>query len=489
MRTLYSLLLSLLALCLLPFLPILLLHPRVRRGLGMRLGLLPRAVRERALLSEGSLWVHAASLGEMNAVAPVLRELTPKLPRLAVVITCTTVAGQEQAQRLFPQAEACLLMPLDLPFLLGPWMRRFRPRLALIAETELWPNLLHAFHAHGACVLVVNGRLTERSARRYRLAGPAVAAMLEDVDLFAMQSAADAQRLLALGARKARVQVTGNTKFDLAGDLAAALEAVGELRRGLAWGAGAEIVVAGSTQQGEEALLLDAFRALRRSRPQARLVLAPRHLERLDDVKALLKKGRWKAVLRSQGAPAGDAEVLLLDSLGELKAFYALAAERGLAWIGGAFCDFGGQNPLEAAALGVPVLFGPHMRHFPDIARALLEAGAARQLEAGALAAASAALLDDTKARRGMGEAGRRCVAEHAGASRLTADLGLRLLLLARLRQDGQAWREEGFNSLRKTTEFGSSVEEPGWRVEAPLTPPEGREFGLHLDKEQDALG
>jgi 3-deoxy-D-manno-octulosonic-acid transferase len=489
MRHLYTLFLGLAALLLAPFLPLLLWVPRVRKGLGMRLGFLPRDVRERAFLSEGSLWVHAASLGEVNAVAPVLRELLPKLPRLGLVITCTTQAGREQAQRLFPQAFACLLMPLDLPFLLSPWIRRFKPRLAVIAETELWPNFLQTLHASGASILVANGRMTRRSAGRYRLVRGAMAELLEKVDLFAMQAEDDAQRLLSLGARPARVQVVGNTKFDLDADLEALGKAAAELRRSLGLDAKATVVVAGSTRPGEEALLLDAFRTLKKGRAGLKLVLAPRHLERIEDVIGTLKKGRWNFVRRSEGVKMGDAELLLLDTLGELRHCYALASGTGLAWIGGAFKDFGGQNPLEASALGVPALFGPHMRHFPEIAQALLDGGAALQVPADALAAQSGLLLDDEKRRRAMGAAGKACVAAHAGASRRAAEMGLRLLLLARMRRDGQAWREEGFDSFRKTVEFGSSLDDPDWRHEAPLAPPQGREFGQKLDEERDALG
>jgi 3-deoxy-D-manno-octulosonic-acid transferase len=486
----YSLLLSLLCLALAPLLPLLCLHPRVRAGLGERLGILPRALREQAWLSEGSLWIHAASLGEVNAVAPVVRELLPKLPRLSLVFTCTTPAGREQARRLFPQAAACLLMPVDLPWLIAPWVRRFKPRLAVVAETELWPNFLDQLHRQGACLLVANGRLTARSAKRYRLLGRAFAEVLDRVDLFAMQAEEDAERLLGLGARKARVLVTGNTKFDLAGDLAPALEAAGPLRKALGLNKDAELIVAGSTRPGEEALLLQAFKALRKQRPQLKLILAPRHLERSEEVAALLKAEKLKAVRRSTGQALGDADVLLLDTLGELRTAYALALGKGLAWVGGGFKDFGGQNPLEPAALGLPVLFGPHMRHFPEVSQALVAEGGAKQVAASDLAALSAELLQSSKAREAMAEAAQACVREHAGASKRTADLGLKLLLLARLRRDGQAWREDGQKKLREVNEFGSSLEDPDWRHEAPVAVVEGREFGLGLEKDGDgALG
>lgn len=483
----YTLLLSLLCLALAPLLPLLAFIPRLRMGLGQRLGILPKDLREQALLSEGSLWVHAASLGEVNAVAPVVRELLPGLPRQCLIFTCTTIAGREQARRLFPQASACLILPIDLPFLLGPWIRRFRPRLVLLAETELWPNFLAQLKAHGAQILLVNGRLTERSLRRYRRLGKAFHNVLECVDLFAMQGEADAARIIALGARKARVAAVGNTKFDLSGDLETARIDGAARRRELGWKAGTPVVVAGSTRPGEEALLLKAFGELQRLLPTVRLVLAPRHLERLMEVEAALKRGGWQWVRRSAKADGRDADVLLLDTLGELRSFYALACESGLAWVGGGFRDFGGQNPLEPAALGIPVFFGPYMRHFPEVAGALLDCGGARQMEAGDLAVASAALLRDASGRARSGAAAEACVRQRAGASKVTADMGKKLLLVARMRLDGHVWRGEGLDSFRKVSEFGSATEDPTWRDERQEQYRAGREFGIGVEADRDS--
>ena len=478
---LYTVLFCLAGVALAPLLPVAFLFSRVRRGLGQRLGILPRELRDLALLSDGSLWIHAASLGEVNAVAPVVRVLLPKLPRQALIFTCTTVAGREQARRLFPQAAACLLLPLDLPFLLAPWIRRFRPRLVVVAETELWPNFLRQLKVYGSQILVANGRLTERSLRRYRRLGRAFAGVLETVDLFAMQSEADAARIVELGGRPARVVCVGNTKFDVAGDLGTARIDAASIRRALGWKAGVPVVVAGSTRSGEEAGLLLAFSALQKLVPTARLVLAPRHLERLSEVEALLKRGAWKWVRRSAGGPGEDANVLLLDTLGELRVFYALACEAGAAWIGGSFKDFGGQNPLEPAALGVPVFFGPSMRHFAEVAQALLDAGAARQMDATVLGFATAALLKDAVAHHKAGQAAETCVLSRAGASQATADLGLKLLLVSRMRRDGQLWRNEGLESFRRVSEFGGASQDPHWRDESPSDYRAGREFGLHL--------
>lgn len=348
----------------------------------------------------------------------------------------------------------------------------------MLAETELWPNLLLQMKAHGAQVLVANGRLTERSFRRYRRLGRAFSVLLESIDLFAMQADADAGRIQSLGARPARVSVAGNTKFDLGLDPEAARIDAAQLRRGLGWAAGAPALVAGSTRPGEEAALLAAFAKVQKQLPTVRLVLAPRHLERRAEVEALLKKGRWQWVRRSQGLSAKDADVLLLDTLGELRSFYGLAYDGGAAWIGGSFRDFGGQNPLEAAALGVPVFFGGSMRHFPDVAQALLDCGAARQVSEDGLAEATLALLKDSKARRAASEAGEACVRSRAGAGRRTAELALKLLLVARMHREGGAWRGEGLEQFRKVTEFGSAGDPHGWDQADDGGVAVAREFG-----------
>jgi 3-deoxy-D-manno-octulosonic-acid transferase len=279
--------------------------------------------------------------------------------------------------------------------------------------------------------------------------------VLECVEVFAMQAQADAERVVALGARQARVLVAGNTKFDLAADLKGALDLAEGLRRELGWRKDQAVIVAGSTRPGEETLLAQAFADLRRKMPDLCFVMAPRHLDRVGDAAAALKAAGLAFARRSQGAQAKGATVLLLDTLGELRAFYALAEPAGLAWVGGSFRDFGGQNPLEAAALGVPVFFGPSMRHFPEVAAALLGSGAAWQGEANALALASAALLQDGKARRQAAEAAIQCVALRAGASKRSADLAWKLLLVASRKRQGRSRGQDGFDMVRDLEPVG----------------------------------
>jgi 3-deoxy-D-manno-octulosonic-acid transferase len=452
-RRLYTLVLSLALLALCPLLPFLMLWPRLRRGLLQRLGLQPRELRERMYVGEGSLWVHAASLGEVNAVAPAMQSLVARLGGVPLLFTCTSLAGLDQAKKLFPDAAAHVLMPFDLPLFLAPLFRRYRPRFAVLAETELWPNFLSLLHGAKCQVLLANGRMSEKSFRRYERFRALFAPALLCFDALAVQSDDDAERFIALGAKTSRVVVTGNTKFDV-GEAARAAKKRGErLREELGLKEGAPLIVAGSTRPGEEAMLLKAFKALKSEFKGLSLLLAPRHQERFGEVEGLISRAGLKGSRRSRGAATG--EVILLDTLGELGAAYSFAT---LAWIGGSWAPFGGQNPLEAAAQAIPVLFGPDMRHFKEPARVLLAGGAALQLEASDLPGATRLLLSDPARREAMGAAGRAVLKAASGASLRTADLAWKLAVLARLRESEHDWRNQSAFASLKVSEFGHTV-------------------------------
>jgi 3-deoxy-D-manno-octulosonic-acid transferase len=454
-RYLYTFILSLLLLAIgLPLLPLLLCLPSTRRGLSQRLGILPREVRDLALVGQGSLWIHAASLGEVNAIAEVARLLTEKLSSVPLLFTCTTLAGTTRARQLFPKAAAVVLLPLDLPLFLNPLFNRFKPRFAVIAETELWPNFLHGLRESGCQLLLANGRMTQRSLRRYLWFKPLFASSLRCFETLAMQSEADADRVIQLGAKPTRVVVMGNTKFDLAEASREARKKAAQLRLELGLEPGEELIVAGSTRPGEESMLLEVFSALKKERRGLKLMLAPRHLERMGEVARLIEEAGFSVSRRSLGK--AGSEVILLDSLGELMGAYLLAT---LAWIGGSWEDWGGQNPIEAAAQGVPVLFGPHMQHFKEPATTLLEAGAAWQGEAKDLFASSLGLLKDSSQRESMGKAGLEACRISAGASKRCADLAWKLAVVAKLRLDEHDWRSQSAFASLKISEFGSSLE------------------------------
>jgi 3-deoxy-D-manno-octulosonic-acid transferase len=441
---------------------VLLIHSKLRHGLLQRFGYLPKEARSQLWVGEGCVWLHAASLGEVNALLPVAHSLLQHLPSEAFIFTCTTLTGVARAKQGFPEARAHALLPLDSPLFLRPMLLKYQPRLCVIAETELWPNFIRLLKQQRCRVLVANGRLTQRSFERYQWFSALFQEVTRKIDCFAMQSAEDALRIKALGANAQKVTVTGNTKYDAVAAIQAETPEVLKAKMGL--GAHRRVLIAGSTRPGEEGPILEAFANARPSVKDASkawaLIVAPRHLERLDEVLALLKASGLAWQRRSQAGAIDDSiEVVVLDTMGELAGLYACA---DLALIGGSFADFGGQNPLEAAAQGVPVFMGASMRHFRDIAADLLHAGGARTVESFAgLAAALKPLLADPKALRGMGAAGKALVSSRLGASQRTAEMALKLYAIDKLYEQQRHWRDESAFKALQTKEFGSAAERP----------------------------
>lgn len=366
------------------------------------------------------IWVHAVSVGETLAAAPLIRALLERYPERSLVITTTTPTGSERVHALFgeqfigqPGGRVFhIYFPYDLPGAVRRFLDRTRPGLALVMETELWPNLFRQCARRSIPVLIANARLSPRSARGYAKLGGLVRETLADIRLIATQGEGDAARFRELGASTDRVTVMGNLKFDqrIPGDLEDRAEA---LRREL--GVSRPVWIAASTHEGEDEQVLDAFARLRELHPEALLLLVPRHPERFARVAALARKRGYAVVLRSEGRPC-DAQtaVFVGDTLGELLLFYAVS---DAAFVAGSLVPVGGHNMLEPAALGVPVVFGPHLFNFSDISRGLLEAGAARRIEnSEQLAAVVGELLGDAALRAEMGEAGRKLVVDNRGA-------------------------------------------------------------------------
>jgi 3-deoxy-D-manno-octulosonic-acid transferase len=381
-------------------------------SLGERLGRVPEKLATRATTEEdGAIWVHAVSVGEALAVAPLLKELRGRLPGRSVFVSTTTRTGQKvAAERL--EADEIFYFPLDFAFACRRLLAAVRPSLVIIAETEIWPNFLREARRAGARVVFVNGRLSDRSFRRYRWFRFFLRRALSQVDYFLMQSEEDARRIRELGAPPERVAVGGNLKFDLPQPKRPAfLDDLVSLAQS------APIIVAGSTLPAEEEQILralDVCGSVGGRRPL--LVLAPRHPERFEDVVSLLQRRGVSYVRRSQGTAAnGRPAVFLLDTLGELAGTYAAA---NIAFVGGSLVRAGGHNPIEPALWGKPVLFGPSMENFRGIARALVEAHAAFQVnspdEMGVLLAA---LLSNPEACHRAGAAGRALVERERGAA------------------------------------------------------------------------
>ncbi|MCB2254788.1 lipid IV(A) 3-deoxy-D-manno-octulosonic acid transferase [Pseudomonas chlororaphis] len=383
-----------------------------------------RFARGLPAMQPGGIWVHAVSVGESIAAAPMIRALLARYPQLPITVTCMTPTGSERIQAMFanePRIQHCYL-PYDLPCAAAGFLDRVRPKLAVIMETELWPNHIHQCAKRGIPVALANGRLSERSARGYgrfaKLTGP----MLAEMSLFAVQTAAEAERFRQLGARAETVEVTGSIKFDLSIDPQLLVRA-SELRQ--QWHASERPVwIAASTHEGEDAVVLDAHRQLLASYPNALLILVPRHPERFNPVFELCRQQGFAPVRRSRDEPvSAETSVLLGDTMGELLFLYALADS---AFVGGSLVPNGGHNLLEPAALAKPVLSGPHLFNFLEIAAMLREAGALQEVDdAHGLAVAVQRLFELPRDAQKMAEAGLKVMRSNQGAlQRLLDGLG-----------------------------------------------------------------
>ncbi|HBS81846.1 lipid IV(A) 3-deoxy-D-manno-octulosonic acid transferase [Vreelandella alkaliphila] len=389
-------------------------YSRLQR-LGMRLGKLPPGPR---------IWLHCASVGEVRAARPLIEGLLARYPQHSLLLTTMTATGAQQVQTLIGEQAApdqvrlahCFL-PLDFPGAAKRFITRVQPTLAILFETELWPNLLHACHQQAVPVAVVNGRLSPRAFARYQRLRSLMASALANVTWLAAKSAQDAERFQALGCRAAVTHVVGSLKFEVPSQEKALEESKYLLQ---AWGA-RPVWVAGSTRDGEEALLLEAHRQLLKRFPTALLVLVPRHPQRFDEVAKLCAQGSWALSRRSQQqAVTPQTQVYLGDTLGELATLYAAGH---VAYVGGSLVPLGGHNVLEPAALGKPVLCGPSLDNFSDVAEPLLAVGALSVVETpDALADALAERLATPSFALQIGQAGREVVEAHRGALARTLD-------------------------------------------------------------------
>jgi 3-deoxy-D-manno-octulosonic-acid transferase len=381
-----------------------------------------------ARLAPQGVWLHAVSVGEVQACAPLVGALCQRHPTLALTVTTFTPTGAARARALFGNVAQVCYVPYDLPGAVRRFFERVQPRLAVIFETELWPNLYRECARRRVPLVLASARLSARSVSRYRLLGALFRQTLSQTAVVGAQGEKDAERFQALGADPASTHVTGNLKFDF--ELPPDIAARGARLRQL-YAAARPLWVAGSTHGGgEEQALLAAHRRVRETHPAALLVLAPRHPPRFAEVALALEQAGMRYLRRSQsadGAASGACEVLLLDGLGELLEFYAAA---DVAFVGGSLVPVGGHNLLEPAALGVPILTGPHNFNSEEIARLLIARGAAEVVHDGAqLAARLSALLADPQGRARMGAQGRASVDGNRGA--LTKLLALIEPLLA----------------------------------------------------------
>ncbi len=370
---------------------------------------------------ERSIWVHAVSVGEVLAARPLIEALKQRHPRLRVFLSTTTMAGNAVAQKSVRGADGLFYAPFDWARPVRRALRTVNPALLVLVETEIWPNLIHEAKRRGTRVAIVNGRISPRSHSGYMTIRALLRRVLEEVDVFLMQGEAHAGRIRDMGAPAERVRIAGNLKFD-------ALEArhpPEELQRLLAPEnrPGRPLWVAGSTAQGEEEMVLEAFHEVRERVPGAGLVIAPRHPERFDTVPALIEAAGFHCLRRSALVEPGwwkDDEVVLLDTLGELARVYPLA---DVVFVGGSLVPVGGHNILEAAVAGKPVVVGPHMHNFQEIADQFrAEAALVEVRTSEDLAREVSSLLTDEVRRRSVGERGRALVEKNRGALATTVE-------------------------------------------------------------------
>ncbi len=391
---------------------------------GVPLNVRERLARRGARVIGPSAWVHAVSVGEALAVASLVDGLRRMYPELPVVMTTVTETGARIVRERFASAATHRFFPLDLPGPVRRLVRAIQPAFLICMETELWPNTFRFLARRRVPVMIVNGRLSDRSFRRYRLIKPLLRPMLNDVRVFAMQSQEDARRIITLGAQPERVFVTGNVKHEPSLDAGGSTELWLRL---LGLGPGQRVWIAGSTHQGEEQLVLDAHRAGRAQCADLVLMLAPRHPERVPEVLALAAARGWRAVRRSE-LPRGEGvdSVIVLDTVGELAQLYTLAE---VVFVGGSLVSAGGHNMLEPALRGKPVLIGPHTANFRESTRLLVESGGAVVVGDGAeLAGYLRRLLADSGLRAKMGTAAREAAASRHGAVNATLELVGRFL-------------------------------------------------------------
>ena len=398
------------------------LEPGYRQYIAERFGYyLPQPLRD-------TVWIHAVSVGEVRAAAALVAACEKHFPQLPILLTCMTPTGRAMAVELFAHRATIAYLPYDLPSAVGRLLAHFKPRCLLIMETEIWFNLVAVCRREKIPVLLVNGRLSERSRNGYAKFAP-IRLLTQDalaaITVIAAQSTADAARFLALGAR--HVVVTGNMKFDLSPDVEA-------VARGAAWRASIlaaptkttrrHVLLAASTREGEEAMLLEAFCHVfdATARRDILLVIVPRHPQRFNDVLQMVKAAGLSVARRSAARlPDDDIQVWLGDSMGEMAAYYALC---DVAIIGGSFEALGGQNFIEAAALGKPAIVGPHVFNFSDAVRLAKNAGALMQVaDADSAMRAAQSLLYDAAQQREIGVAALQFTAMHRGATEKTMGL------------------------------------------------------------------
>lgn len=363
MYILYNIFLVLLTLLLLPVMLFKLATvQKYRGGLTQKLGRVRKRVKK-VIGTTRPIWVHAVSVGEVMAAHPLIKELKKKYPEKKLILSTVTVTGNYTAIQRVPEADAVFFFPFDYPWIVRRVISRINPIIVLVAETELWPNFFRELKRVGIPSAVINGRISPHSYNNYKKLKRFFSHVFNQVNLFCMQSSSDAIRIMEIGAPRDRVMVTGNLKFDQ--------KLPAPSSHPVAMPAGSKVITAGSTHRGEEAALLEVFRRLREKYPELVLIVAPRHPERFDEVESLIHRAGFDCNRRTK-LKGEVKDVLLLDTIGELRSFYEMC---DIAFVGGSLVKVGGHNLLEPAAMKKPVIFSRYMFNFKEISEALISAG------------------------------------------------------------------------------------------------------------------
>ena len=418
MYILYNLILVLATIILSPYMLFKLATvPKYRGGISQKLGRVRKGVLK-VLGSTRPIWVHAVSVGEVMAAHPLIRELKKKYPGRKLILSTVTVTGNFTAKQRVPEADAVFYFPFDYPWIVRRVIQKINPVIVLVAETELWPNFFRELQRQGIPSALINGRISPRSYGNYLRFKRFFTEVFKSVTLFCMQSDEDAARIRDIGAPPDRVMVTGNLKFDQKISPAQ--------QRPVAIAAGRRVITAGSTHRGEEAILLEIFSRLRKKYPDLVLIIAPRHPERFDEVCGLITSAGYECQRRTRlKGPVRD--VVLLDTIGELRAFYGAC---DIAFVGGSLVKVGGHNLLEPAAMKKPVIFSRYMFNFKEISEALVQAGGGLMVkDKEELYIKLDNLLFDKQLSSAMGEKAFKVIAANSGATVRTIDAVHRLII------------------------------------------------------------
>lgn len=429
MYLIYSFLLFLFLLFSIPyFLFRMVTKEKYKKGLRQRLGFIPQ------VKNKDIIWVHAVSVGEVIAASPIIDAIRKKFPRHNFLISTVTDTGQDMARKAIPDPKEIIYFPLDFKWIVNKVLKVIQPRLFIMVETELWPNFIRETKKREIPLAVVNGRISPSSFKGYRIIKPFLKRVLSNIDLFSMQSKLDEERIISLGALKERVYTTGNVKFN---GMKTEIPDREKLAEELRISSKDLVLVAGSTHPEEEEIVLDVYQKAKEEFPNLRLILAPRHPERIPEVESLYKNKNLFSIRRSQllrtpnslpRRQAGELRtpVILLDTIGELAKVYSLAT---VVFVGGSLVPVGGHNILEPAALGKAPIFGPYMHNFIESARLLLEGkGGIQVRDKEELLENILSLLKNSEKREKTGKRAQEIVKRHQGASERTVELIGKLL-------------------------------------------------------------